>query len=117
MKLENFVYRSKVEDNDLVLIDFGLSKRYDDHLHRPQHMHDVVGSSYYIAPEVLEGNYDDACDMWSLGVIVFMLLSGSPPFSGDDEETIMKHALVGKYSMSGSVWRKMSDEGKPSTRP
>jgi len=45
-------------------------------------MLDTVGTAYYIAPEVLNDRYDEKCDIWSIGVILFMLLSGRPPFEG-----------------------------------
>ena len=45
-------------------------------------MNSKLGTPYYVAPEVLEGNYDKSCDLWSLGVLTFMLLSGEPPFTG-----------------------------------
>ena len=54
----------------------------------------MVGSAYYTAPEVLGGNYDYRCDIWSLGVIAYMLLSGAPPFNGDSSEKIHHLILV-----------------------
>jgi calcium-dependent protein kinase len=46
----------------------------------------VLGTPYYIAPEVLHGNYDEKCDIWSIGVILFILLSGTAPFNANDDE-------------------------------
>ena len=57
----------------------------------------MVGSAYYTAPEVLGGNYDYRCDIWSLGVIAYMLLSGAPPFNGDSSEKIHHLILVSVY--------------------
>ena len=84
LKLENFLFEEKSLDSDLKLIDFGLSK----HFHEHEAMHQVVGSAYYTAPEVLNGTYDHRCDVWSLGVIAYMMLSGSPPFHGDTSDAI-----------------------------
>jgi len=84
LKLENFLFETKSVDSNLKLIDFGLSKHFHDH----EQMHQVVGSAYYTAPEVLAGQYDHRCDIWSLGIIAYMMLSGSPPFYGDSSEVI-----------------------------
>jgi len=48
-------------------------------------MHDSIGTPYYIAPEVLDGKYTHKCDIWSVGVIAFLMLSGNPPFFGKNE--------------------------------
>lgn len=62
----------------------------------------MLGTAYYIAPEVLSGNYDEKCDVWSIGVILFILLSGSPPFGGQNDEEIMKKVEKGKFSYTGN---------------
>lgn len=79
LKLENFLFSNTVKDSELKLIDFGLSKHfhYGGEIHR-----DVVGTPYTIAPEILKGRYDERCDVWAIGVITFLLLSGVPPFGG-----------------------------------
>ena len=79
LKLENFLFEDSGMQNPLKLIDFGLSK----HFVPRESMHQVVGSAYYTAPEVLNGDYDQRCDVWSLGVISYMLLTGAPPFNGN----------------------------------
>ena len=79
LKLENFLFEESGMQNPLKLIDFGLSK----HFVPRESMHQVVGSAYYTAPEVLNGDYDERCDVWSLGVISYMLLTGAPPFNGN----------------------------------
>jgi len=84
LKLENFLFDTKTADAKLKIIDFGLSKHFEEH----EHMHQIVGSAYYTAPEVLDGRYDQRCDVWSIGVIAYMLLSGSPPFYGESSEEI-----------------------------
>lgn len=62
----------------------------------------MLGTAYYIAPEVLSGNYDEKCDVWSIGVILFILLSGSPPFGGQNDEEIMKKVEKGKFAYTGN---------------
>lgn len=105
LKLENimFTFRSS---NHLKLIDFGLSKICRDHFKK---MKTRCGTLSYIAPEVLGRGYTKQCDMWSLGVIVFILLSGHMPFNGRDEQQI-ERIEQGDYSMKVDEWRGISPE-------
>ena len=57
----------------------------------------MQGTSYYIAPEVLKKKYDERCDVWSTGIILFILLSGNPPFNGEEDDKITKAVLLGKF--------------------
>lgn len=96
LKLENWLYEHEGEDSKLKLIDFGFSKVFDKHTK----MHQSCGSVAYVAPEVLRRSYSGGnCDMWSLGVIVFMLLSGYPPFYGRTEEKMILLIEQGRYHM------------------
>jgi len=81
IKLENFLYESRADNAALKLIDFGFAKVWDpDTL-----MMARCGSIAYVSPDVLTGmGYTSQCDVWSLGVVVFMLLSGYPPFHGSE---------------------------------
>ena len=68
------------------LIDFGLAKYFspaEDGIH--DLMKTKIGTPYYMAPEVLNGAYDEACDMWSIGVITYCILCGYPPFNADND--------------------------------
>ena len=56
-------------------------------------MQTIVGTPYYVAPEVLKGIYDEACDVWSLGIILYIFLCGYPPFEGDNNKEIFKNVL------------------------
>ena len=89
LKLENFLFEAKSSSSPLVLIDFGLSK----HFEHGERLTQRVGSCYYTAPEVLAGSYDYRCDIWSLGVLCFMLLSGSPPFFGKTVEDVYQATI------------------------
>jgi len=78
LKLENFLFSSTSTDSELKMIDFGLSK----HFRYGEVQHEAVGTPYTVAPEVIRGSYDERCDIWAIGVIAFLLLSGEPPFGG-----------------------------------
>jgi calcium/calmodulin-dependent protein kinase I len=107
LKLENWVLESgKDVWSPLKLIDFGLST----HFSSGQRLSRVVGSSYYVAPEVLKKSYTEACDLWSLGVIVYMLLSGAPPFYGKNDEAIKASIVQGEYTFPHELFRDVSDE-------
>lgn len=107
LKLENWVLESGRDVwSPLKLIDFGLSTHFT-----PGHrLSRVVGSSYYVAPEVLKKSYTEACDLWSLGVIVYMLLSGAPPFYGKNDEAIKASIVNGEYTFPHELFRDVSDE-------
>ncbi|EER12896.1 calcium-dependent protein kinase, putative, partial [Perkinsus marinus ATCC 50983] len=100
LKLENFVYADMSEKSRLKLIDFGLSKIFS----RGVPMTAITGTVYYVAPEVMTGKYDYSCDMWSIGVMTYMLLAGVPPFDGDTDKEILRKIAKGTYSFSGPSW-------------
>lgn len=94
IKPENILLDSKRRYNTK-LVDFGSSWRIEEGK-RFQHM---VGTAYYIAPEVLLNDYDQKCDIWSIGVILFMMLTGNPPFDGKDDREIIRNIRIGQFSM------------------
>ena len=75
-------------------------------------MHTIVGTPYYVAPEVLKGNYDFSCDIWSLGVILYIMLCGYPPFEGDNNKEIFKRVLQQKLEFDPEDWTEISSEAK-----
>ena len=87
--------KNKEDITSIKLIDFGLSRR----LGEEEVMNDVNGTPFYIAPEILEGTYGIEVDMWSLGVILYILLCGVPPFGGKSHKHILKKVKKGKYNM------------------
>jgi len=71
-----------------------------------------LGTPYYIAPEVLNKKYNEKCDLWSIGVITYILLSGMPPFNGNTDQEIMKKVKNGKFSFSDPCWSSITDKAK-----
>ncbi len=70
------------------------------------------GTATYVAPEVLTATgYDVACDIWSVGVITYILLSGHIPFDGSDEEKVFEKILTANYSFPNALWANVSDAG------
>ncbi|KAL9252933.1 Calcium-dependent protein kinase 24-like protein [Drosera capensis] len=108
LKPENFLFTSKNEDAALKAIDFGLSVFF-----KPgQRFSEIVGSPYYMAPEVLRRNYGPEVDVWSAGVILYILLCGIPPFWAETEEGIA-HAIVrGLIDFERDPWPRVSQEAK-----
>lgn len=105
VKLENVMYVQKGSDH-LKLIDFGVS----DFL-KAGFLTGQCGTDDYMAPEVWRGRYTDRCDIWSLGVLTFVLLSGRMPFSGDGDE-LRKRIVRGKYAIDGEPWRAVSADAR-----
>ncbi|UKJ88413.2 calmodulin-like domain protein kinase [Theileria orientalis] len=108
LKPENLILESKSLNSNIRIIDFGLSTYYTD----SAKLKDKIGTAYYIAPEVLKGIYDEKCDIWSIGVILYILLSGYPPFNGKTESEIIKKVQIGKYSFEMSHWEKVAESAK-----
>ncbi|CAI0556858.1 unnamed protein product [Linum tenue] len=115
LKPENFLFDNPSDDAKLKSIDFGLSIFY-----KPgQIFNDVVGSPYYVAPEVLLKYYGPEIDVWSAGVILYILLCGVPPFwagtfkmLAETESGIFRQILHGKIDFVSEPWPSISDSAK-----
>lgn len=108
LKPENFLFTSKDENSQLKAIDFGLS----DFVKPDERLNDIVGSAYYVAPEVLHRSYTTEADVWSVGVIAYILLCGSRPFWARTESGIFRAVLKADPSFDEPPWPSLSAEGK-----
>ncbi|KAF3633558.1 Calcium-dependent protein kinase 7 [Capsicum annuum] len=108
LKPENFLYANKKENSPLKAIDFGLSIFF-----KPgEKFSEIVGSPYYMAPEVLKRNYGPEIDIWSAGVILYILLCGVPPFWAESEQGVAQAILRGAIDFKREPWPSISDSAK-----
>ena len=115
LKLENLMISEIEKDINsgeeyfwIKIIDFGTAKIFE----RKKNEIEIIGSSYYIAPEVLKKNYNEKCDNWSVGVILYMTLTGVPPFDGETDEDIISRIKIGKYNKNNKRFLEKSPEVK-----
>ena len=108
LKPENLLLATQDENSPIKVIDFGMSRIFNN----KQAMFDKVGTAYYISPEVLDGFYDEKCDIWSAGVILYILLCGYPPFNGNDDDEIFESIKKRKFVFPDAEWANISKEAK-----
>lgn len=91
------------------IIDFGLAFQQK----KGQQAKGTVGSAFYVAPEILEQQpYDEKCDLWSTGVVMFCLIAGELPFNDDERQVMFSKIKKGEFNLEPSIWAQVSDECK-----
>ena len=110
LKPENLLYFKKGSEvnNPLKVIDFGLSQTLD----QKKILSSKVGTAYYVSPEILAGKYTEKCDIWSAGVILYVLLSGEPPFNGPSDGAIYSKIKKMEFNFPAHKWKSISPEAK-----
>ncbi|KAI8369677.1 kinase-like domain-containing protein [Blakeslea trispora] len=110
IKPENLLFKTPDEDAQLLITDFGLSKLLKNH---NQVLTTACGTPGYVAPEVLLGTgHGTPVDIWSVGVIMYTLLSGYTPFYGEDQNELFQCIMKGEYEFDEEYWGEISDEAK-----
>lgn len=107
LKPENLLLEEK-DSTNIKVIDFGTSQEFDP----DSPMNQTFGTAYYIAPEVLKQKYDEKCDIWSIGVIMYILLTGRPPFDGQSDNQIIKKVEKGKFPTRIPEYQSLSADAK-----
>lgn len=107
LKPENILMES-IDDLNIKVVDFGTA----NYCREKEDLTLKVGTPYYIAPEVIKKKYDQKCDVWSCGVIMYILLCGYPPFDGDDDDEIMGAILNQDYDFNSEEWKTVSLQAK-----
>ncbi len=114
IKPENFLLKSNEDITNIKMIDFGLSKDYSEVKVMQTPSGSVIINQfnkfqpYYIAPEVFNSNYDAKCDLWSMGVVLYILLSGKVPFPGESNKEIIENVLKGEYHFNHDAFKTVS---------
>jgi calcium/calmodulin-dependent protein kinase I len=110
LKPENLLLTGKDDDASIKLADFGFAKRIE---FDSEGLVTACGTPGYVAPEILEGKpYGKTVDIWSIGVITYILLCGYPPFHDDNHNALFKKIKKGKFQFDSPYWDNVSDDAK-----
>lgn len=107
IKPENILFANKDDLSTLKIADFGLSRVFSN---ENKTMTSIVGTTFYMAPEVLKGNYDEKCDVWSAGCILYIMLCGRPPFYAKNDEELMRKIKSKSYSFNYPEFKNVSSD-------
>ena len=110
LKLENILLeKGRCGELYVKIIDFGTAITFHK-TEKPATQ--VVGTPYYVSPDVLHKDYNEKCDIWSCGIILYVILSGKPPFDGIKNKHIVKAILKNTHDYNDEVWDHFSDDVK-----
>ena len=127
LKLENVLFSTEDPNSPIKIIDFGFSvlmgknnevnKEKESESNDPKkgglkRLKSKVGTLYYISPEIIKGNYDEKCDIWACGVILYILLAGYPPFTGNTDKEVYNLITSLKYDFEKERWKNISKYAK-----
>lgn len=104
IKPDNILFVDKTADSDLKIIDLGLANKLMDR-HK---LVSAVGTPYYVSPDVLRGKYGAECDIWALGVLLFVMLGGNPPFLGETEKEVYSKIIHQELEFDPAIWHDVS---------
>ena len=108
LKPENLLFETPKENSNLKMIDFCIWSQYPI----SKRILERLGSPYFMAPELFSGNYNDKCDVWSMGVLLHLMLSGIPPFNGKNDTEILQSIMTNELLFEGKIWKKVSPGAK-----
>ena len=109
LKPENILFESDDSNSNIKLVDFGFAEVFNP----KKGLKEVLGTPLFIAPEIISGkNYNSKADIWSLGIVTYFLLSGNPPFDGDDRDELFAAIKLAKFEFSAKIWEYISEDWK-----
>lgn len=108
LRLESISFLNADPDSALKITEFGSCKHFEKNIRALER----IGTPFYMAPEVIVGNYNEKCDIWSMGVMMHLMLTGEVPFSGRNESEILNNILTTELNFEGKIWKKVSVEAR-----